>query len=652
MPFEKEGEAFKEHFMDVLFDVYSLSRSICLDLDRYETTRRENVAKDGPFLEDLCDLSISRNIGATRRCLVKTLQTIPEEMLGDILIIDPLFEALNRLRGTLYGTELEPAEAQKVEESLGGIEDMKLSLLVRFHLYLIGSLYQQPFSLPFPKDFIGLPLNFLARFLQVLCRQPHLMTAADGDAFASFYKEMTDWMFQGLLVFQTEDPDRADIIRSSIKKYVTFGAAYYLDKPIKDLVLCRARLIDAVLSSAEKESVAASFARISQSRETHEKVRLGIISRNLGDYTDTRALYAMFHAFDPERYEIYWYSLDIQDPTTRTDIGFMRRMAGLVHKAVSLRGNSVQMARLIQEDELDILAVGTAYSFAVKDLDILLYHKLATIQLSLSELVAGSSGFPSFDYLFVPASTQAISRGYEIESSEQLISVEGPVLWYEKKPQVKPDSRLTREALGVPDEAIVYCSGAAANKQMEGTLVAFARIIQAVPNSYLLLYPFNPAWGGYYIGLTFMARLRAVLKRFPAVDSRRIRVVREVSPDDGDRLIQLSDIYLGSFPRAGATSAMLALRYGKPVVARQEGLLHSHDDATLLRSIRASGLIGANEVDYVNLAVRLGREASFRESWKAHIKASLDTAPFFAIEERSRHFQRYFDSLRRSWAVS
>lgn len=618
-------------------DIAAYAKTIIGIIEGYEKAEREKSARGGVLTVDIGQEEFLKELVALRQEIVKGLL---KREGGDNGALNELFLASEKLRGALFGQTLSEDEEREIEKSRAifksGSVDEKSWLIA---LALL-SFYIQPFDLPLQEFAVDLSDEGFAFYLRYALRQPHLMRDEDDARYRSYYKKLTSWILRLL------ESERADLAARIVVEKLTFGACYYVDGSTVEIIKARGKILEALIRRS-KELAALSKEKIAP-HPAGRKVRLGILSRNRGFYTDTRALYAMFHVFDPEKYEIYWYSLDILDPTTRDNPDFTRKMDAWIHKAVSLKGSAAERFRQIREDDLDFFVLGTAYYFSAKDMDQVLAMKLARVQVSLASLVSGSSGLASFDYYVIPeAPDESVAAIYESETTEKVKRISGPLLWYEKPDKVFSSPEITREKLGIPPHAVLYASGAAVNKYTAPKLRCWFSILRDVPGSFLLLFPFNPAWGGYFVAPTFLARLRSVLSQFPEVDPSRIVVAREVAPDDFERLLQLADIYLGSFPRDGATACMQALRIGKPVVARKEKWLHTPNDALMLRSVGLGALIGEDNKAVRDIAVRLGRDPVEREGIARDLMQRMEGASIFDAQGQSRKLQVLFDEMWR-----
>jgi len=615
------------------------AQAILHHLAAYEAGERAAAATRSRWLVALEPTALLTTLTALRRELCQALVAFNEAEQGELATHDAVFRACEQLRGNLFDQLL---LADEVLLLTSQEKCLHTNGARSFCAFVVLSFYRQPFHLPLPTSMTHLNRQERLRTLELALRQPHLMTEADDTLYVAHYIRLTDWarsLIEDEAVAQEEKAEYLAIIKNRL----TFGACYYVDCSTIALLKSRAQLIAALKQSIPALRTLAQ--REPPPRQAGGKIKLGILSRNRADYTDTRALFALFHAFDPTLYEIYWYSLDILDATSLQTESFTQELNDFTHQATVLQGDAAQMAQTIMADDLDIFVLGTAYGFGVKELDLALSLRLARVQVSLAALIAGSTALPNFDYYVVPVVDAATTELFRAESTEQLKFLAGPLLWYQEKDKVLPAPELTRASLGIPADATLYISAAAANKQMAGTLRTWMTVLQNVPNSILLFFPFNPAWGGYYIALTFLARLRSVLRDFPDITPDRIRIIREMSPDEADRILQLGDIALGSFPRDGGTMAMLSLRYGLPLVARKESWLHTPNDALMLRSLGLDALIGANNAEVAAIASRLGRDKIERQEIAQTIAATIDHAPFFDIATRSKALQKIFDEM-------
>ena len=117
-----------------------------------------------------------------------------------------------------------------------------------------------------------------------------------------------------------------------------------------------------------------------------------------------------------------------------------------------------------------------------------------------------------------------------------------------------PPDPISRAAHQIPQDAVLFFSAANFYKILPELSEEWFRIMAQVPNSYLMLMPFNPNWASEYPLVSFNERLREQAAA-AGVGLDRIRLHPPVPTIAHlHRIIELADVYLDSFPFSGATS--------------------------------------------------------------------------------------------------
>src|SRR5262249_26772696 len=108
----------------------------------------------------------------------------------------------------------------------------------------------------------------------------------------------------------------------------------------------------------------------------------------------------------------------------------------------------------------------------------------------------------------------------------------------------------------------------------------------------------------------------------------RLRIVNRVpTRADVHAVLRLADVYLDSFPFAGACSLLDCLQVGLPVVARGGSTFRGEVAAAMLRAVGLDELIATDDAAYVELGVSLGRDAARRARAAARIRQQHDRLP-------------------------
>ncbi len=103
-------------------------------------------------------------------------------------------------------------------------------------------------------------------------------------------------------------------------------------------------------------------------------------------------------------------------------------------------------------------------------------------------------------------------------------------------------------------------------------------------------------------------------------------------------LLRRADVFLDTIGFSGFNTALQAVECGLPIVTREGRFLRGRLASGILRRMGLPELVAQSEEAYVELAVRLARDAEYREHIRSRIVASRhvlfeDMAPIRALED-------------------
>lgn len=188
-----------------------------------------------------------------------------------------------------------------------------------------------------------------------------------------------------------------------------------------------------------------------------------------------------------------------------------------------------------------------------------------------------------------------------------------------------------RERLGVSGDAVVLVSGTMVLKIGGDLLDAWLEILVAAPGTVLILYPFASNWRS--VGFPSRSRFERRVQEACAakgVNPERVRILDSIDHPEVERILRISDIYLDSFPYAGATTVVEALKAGLPGVALAGDSQRGLQGAAWLRTCGLGHLVAETPADYVRIASDLANDADARTAAAASIgwPASLEAEAF------------------------
>ncbi|NEP72480.1 MAG: hypothetical protein F6K25_17285 [Okeania sp. SIO2G4] len=188
---------------------------------------------------------------------------------------------------------------------------------------------------------------------------------------------------------------------------------------------------------------------------------------------------------------------------------------------------------------------------------------------------------------------------------------------------------ISRKELNIDENTVVYISGANFYKIIPEVEATWVQIIAQVPNSMLLLYPFNPNWAPTYPIEAFQERFSATLSKYGVSEKRLLLLNALPNRADIKEYLKMANIYLDAYPFSGMTSLIDPLQICLPTVVMQKESARSRRGASLLRYLEMPELIADNEDSYIQLAVNLGNDSDLRTVYQDRIEKKMQGNPQF-----------------------
>ena len=478
---------------------------------------------------------------------------------------------------------------------------------------LAAALLARNFELPLVPDFEQLPDWLRPTYFGLLLESPQVFNlGGEAERYVDFLEQLTDRVHQSSV--RTTDSKVGPVMREFAGLFAmraNFTQAYFSPRNLRSLYRKRGEIIAAFLVS---QGVPTLHALPPGPSEPARKIKLGIFAHRFTPGTETYFTLSHFEYLDRERFDVTLYTLSFGDHPLE------KYCAERVDRVVVLHptdfGNQTQK---IREDRLDMLLLSTNMTTHTIVSTLLGSVRLAPIQLaSVSSPV--TTGACHTDVLLSAAWNEPEADAQE-HYTEHLELLPGSVNYYAYQHDHDPVTvDVTREKLGIPADALVFFSGANFFKILPELSGLWARILAAVPNSILLVMPFNPNWGSQYQRLPFFARIQQQLQLL-GVDPNRLRVIDTVpTRADVHQVIGLADVYLDAYPFAGACSMLDSILVGVPAVVRRGAVGRSNHGASLLRMVGLEELSCDSDSDYMAKAIALANEPGERKRIREHLQ--------------------------------
>jgi len=469
-----------------------------------------------------------------------------------------------------------------------------------------------------------LPDNIPQKFIQFMFSQHCYVNRGDADRHYYYSQEGLGYLYQQIIKnHQTSDWIK---VAEYFLKNANFSSFYFTkDNNLKKIFIQRAAILQNYLTNNGFQ-----LNYIFPPRpKNRAKTRLGVIKEYYQANPETYASLPIFEHLDHRHFEIYLYSL--QPYNNFSNSSFIEKYCkSCTDHFILLPLDIRYQIDIIRNADLDILFFATNLTAVLERYTTFLaFHRLARIQIN-SICSPVSTGINNIDYYLSGNLTTPLPE-YQSHYSEKLITIEGSgICFHIPSSNANPTIQRSREDWNIQEDTVIFISGANFFKIIPEVCFTWAEIISKTENSILVLYPFNPNWGGAdSLKQSFLNNIRTIFLQYGIHEKRLI--IEKPLPEISDLLVllRLSDIYLDTFPYTGATSLLDPLTVGLPTVVYEGESLRSRQGASLFREMQLSDLIVLNEKDYIQLAIDLADNDQKRQYFADKIKNKMQKSPPF-----------------------
>ncbi len=401
------------------------------------------------------------------------------------------------------------------------------------------------------------------------------------------------------LIQQTslDTPEEQQNALAGIARFTNFYLSYQ-NQNDRELLGQYGRLVHQIMSTNYPNWVA-PLPRLPL--KENQKIRIGYVAAYFHAYSGTLWLTGWLRYCDKENFEIHCYYIgDYVDPVTQQ---FQNYSDVFYHFPHQLEATCEQ----IIADKLHILV----FPEIGMNPQIL---QIAALRLAPIQCVAWghpvTSGLPTMDY-FLSSELMELENAQE-HYSETLIRLPNIGVSY-PKPYIPPLAK-TRADFQLREDAVIYLSCQAPFKYLPQYDFVFADIAHRVPQSQFL----------FLRGHLLKPRLK---RAFAAVglNSEDYCVFRSI-PERFDYLMinLLSDVYLDTFSWSGGNTTLEAIACSLPVVTCPGEFMRTRHSDSFLKMLGITDTIAKNEAEYIEIAVKLGLNPTWRRQIAQEISHNHD----------------------------
>lgn len=475
-------------------------------------------------------------------------------------------------------------------------------------------LYRLAHEAPVPFELERIPSWFFDDYMGYVLHSPQGFTRK-GEA-QRHCQHLLDWL--GSIEHRTRSaPDATLTMKAAFSCMANLNVipVYFTQINEKELMTKRARIIEFVLEK-NGATLDADFPKHSE----RKKIRVGFLNADYAPRVETYTTLPSTY-LDRSKFEVSLFT--INSTPGKVQEHCRTHADHFVHLPKAL-GDQV---KAIRKAALDVLFICTNVTAVTNQIALLAAHRLAPLQI-LNYNSPLTSGLRSVDgYL---SGTYVADEATQEYFHEKLFLTEGVpnCLEFTIDPQA-PQMHFDRKSMGIPEDCIVFVSGATCFKIIPEMQETWAKILQAVPGSRLLLIPFNPNWSSAFPAKQFERNLTEVFRQHGMGRDRFILAPSLPNRWEVMEFQKLGDVYLDTFPFTGSVSIIDPLTLGLPPVVWQASTQRSRLAASLLRDLGITELISSSPEEYVSIAVNLAKDEQCRRRVSEEITRKMSNNPGF-----------------------
>jgi predicted O-linked N-acetylglucosamine transferase (SPINDLY family) len=360
-------------------------------------------------------------------------------------------------------------------------------------------------------------------------------------------------------------------------------------------------------------------------RPKQHKMRIAYFSADFHNHVTMYVLAELFERHDRSKIDVTVLSFGPE-----SDDAMRKRLRAACEDFVDVRTMSdADVAKLARKRKIDIAIDLKGFTQG---------NRAGIFALRAAPLQVNFLGYPSsmgasyIDYLI--GDPTVIPEASQPFYSEKIAYLPNSYYPYDTTRKVS-DRVFSREELGLPRSAFVFCCFNNSYKITPGVFDCWMRILRQVDASVLWLLEDNPKAS---------SNLRQEAAKRGVNPERLVFAKRMALPEHLARH-RSADLFIDTLPYNAHTTAIDALWAGLPVLTLPGEAFASRVAASLLKAIRLPELITATQEQYENTAVALAVDAQRLAGIKRRLADNRLTAPLFDAKLFTRHLEQAYQQM-------
>lgn len=343
--------------------------------------------------------------------------------------------------------------------------------------------------------------------------------------------------------------------------------------------------------------------------KTQRKIRVGYISSRFVMNAVTFYMANRILHHDRNTFEVHIFALGKgEDKVTELLVNNCDRFTRIADSS-----NYQEIAQKVRESQVDILL------FADIGMDISTYLlgglRLAPVQCALLGH-ASTTGLPYIDYYFT---SEIESKDAYRQYREKVVKMPNAGAAQLMPPglQHQRQRKVTREKLGIPEDAFVFVSCANGMKHIPERDYVWTEILRRIPQAWILMKPFSAG----DVDQKLIKRFEQI-NQDASANGRLLYVSGCVGHDEVFDYLELANAQLDSYPFNGWTTTVEAMCMALPTITQEGNGYRSRIGAGFLRAMGIQEGIAVTDEEYIEWAVRFANDPKLCQWVKNRIKVT------------------------------
>ena len=355
----------------------------------------------------------------------------------------------------------------------------------------------------------------------------------------------------------------------------------------------------------------------------HKKIRIGYFSGDFKIHPVAYLTAELYEVHDRNQFEIHAFSLSKDSK----DYMNLRIKSGVDHFHDVFNKSDQEVALLARSFEIDIAVDLGGFSGNSRPR----VFAMSAAPIQLTYMFLGTMGADYYDYLI--ADPIMIPKKNHKHFLEKIVYL--PSYLVNDSTELPPKVTLTRKELGLPEEGFVFCCFNNSYKFTPDVFDSWARILQSVGGSVLIVYANNE--------LSKTNLTKEIIRR--RIDPSRLIFGGNMPRPEYLARYRVADLFLDTRPFNAGTTASDALRMGLPVLTCTGNSFSSMEASGIIRALNLPELITSSPEEYEALAIELATNPDKLKIIKEKLLDNFSTAPLYDTSMFTKNLEFAFTEI-------